>query len=63
MTSPQPSEPHVPEETNFDKPEFKAEFEKALAEIEAETATRRKELRNSERLTAADFAVRINARD
>lgn len=49
---------------NFlDDPKLKKKFRAKLVKIEAERTKLHAELANCERLTEADFAVRINARD
>lgn len=47
----------------LDDRELEEKFRVELAKVEAERAELHEELANCERLTEADFAVRINARD
>lgn len=59
----------IPQESEFKRPNFlddpklMEKFKVELQDIEAERADLHEELAECERLTEADFAVRINARD
>ncbi len=53
----------LPPPNILDDPELKKKFAAELAEIEAEREQIHEQLADCERLTEADFAVRINARD
>lgn len=62
MTTPTNETSRRAKKTYFDDPKFEEVFEKAVKEIEDEKDPLREQLRNCERLTAADYAIRINAR-